>query len=266
MAGITQVTKHIALVGAGPGAADLITLRGLRLLQQADCILYDALVSEDMLVLANANAVKIAVGKRCGKQSTAQHFINKMLVDAAHKYPRVVRLKGGDPMVFGRADEEMQALRQAGLAFTVVPGITTALAAAAELQASLTLRGVSRSIALLTPAVGHGETPHAIEEIMPGADTLVVYMGLKQAAIWAEKLIGQGLRQKNTPVIVAESVSMLHQSYEAMCLSELPNYATNQAAERHGPCLILIGHALEKVCSQQLNTHLRNRQMIGILH
>jgi uroporphyrin-III C-methyltransferase len=248
MKGVEQQTKHVALVGAGPGAADLITLRGLKLLQQADCILHDALVSNELLALANPKAVKIAVGKRCGRQSTAQHFINKMMVDAALKYSRVVRLKGGDPMIFGRADEEMSALRQAGISFTVVPGITTALAAASELKTSLTLRGISRSVALLTPAVGHGETPHTLEEVMPGADTLVVYMGLKQAAIWAKKLIDQGLRQNNTPVIVAESVSMLNQSYETMQLGNLPEYAASEAENRSGPCLILIGHALENAC------------------
>jgi len=239
--------KHVALIGAGPGAADLITLRGMRFIQAADCILHDALVSEELLAMA-PQAVKIAVGKRCGKQSTAQHFINKMLVDAAKKYARVVRLKGGDPMIFGRADEEMTALRQAGIEFEVVPGITTALAAASELQASLTLRGVSRSVALLTPSVGHGETPHALEESIPGADTLVVYMGLKQAAVWAQSLMDAG-RPTTTPVVVAESVSTPNQQFSPMVLSDLVAFATS--GEREGPCLILIGEAL-KAAAQQL--------------
>ncbi|MCE2679392.1 MAG: uroporphyrinogen-III C-methyltransferase [Burkholderiales bacterium] len=250
--------KHVALIGAGPGAADLITLRGMRFIQAADCILHDALVSEELLAMA-PQAVKIAVGKRCGKQSTAQHFINKMLVDAAKKYPRVVRLKGGDPMVFGRADEEMTALREAGIEFEVVPGITTALAAASELQASLTLRGVSRFVALLTPSVGHGETPHAVAESVPGADTLVVYMGLKQAAVWAQGLLDAG-RAASMPVIVAESVSLPHQQFTALSLGELVAFANS--AEREGPCLILIGEAMaaaaERVQGENYWTSLRS--------
>lgn len=241
--------SHVALIGAGPGAADLITVRGLRLLQQAQCILHDALVSEDLLAMAPANAVRIPVGKRCGKQSTAQHFINKQLVDAALKYDRVVRLKGGDPMIFGRADEEMTALRNAGIAFEVVPGITTALAAASELQSSLTLRGVSRSVALLTPAVGHGETPHALADEVPGADTLAVYMGLKQAAVWAESLLAHG-RAADTPVIIAESVSQAQQSYRALTLGQLPGFASlDDSQMREGPCLILIGEAFRARCA-----------------
>lgn len=239
---------HIALIGAGPGAADLITVRGLRLLQQAQCILHDALVSDDLLAMASSDAVLIPVGKRCGKLSTAQHFINKQLVDAARKYERVVRLKGGDPMIFGRADEEMSALREAGFEFEVVPGITTALAAASELQTSLTLRGVSRSVALLTPAVGHGEQAHAMADDIPGADTLAVYMGLKQAAVWAESLLAAG-KPGSTPVIIAESVSQTTQNFTALTLSELPQFAAENtdsgiSAQREGPCLILIGEAL----------------------
>ncbi len=252
---------HIALIGAGPGAADLITVRGLRLLQQAQCILHDALVSEELLSMASPDAVLIPVGKRCGKLSTAQHFINKQLVDAARKYQRVVRLKGGDPMIFGRADEEMTALRDAGFDFEVVPGITTALAAASELQTSLTLRGVARSVALLTPAVGHGEQPHAMADDIPGADTLAVYMGLKQAAFWAESLLQAG-RSADTPVIIAASVSQSDQCFTAVTLAQLPTFAMASAAEtlstqREGPCLILIGEALRarfETLSQQVRT------------
>lgn len=242
--------SHVALIGAGPGAADLITVRGLRLLQQAECILHDALVCDELLAMAHPDAVRIPVGKRCGKQSTAQHFINKQLVDAARKYDRVVRLKGGDPMVFGRADEEMNALQAAGIAFEVVPGITTALAAASELQTSLTLRGVSRSVALLTPAVGHGEIPHTMADEVPGADTLVVYMGLKQAGIWAQTLIESG-RNPDTPVIVAESVSQPTQQFEALTLESLPAWSRSEAtADREGPNLILIGESLRKRWTQ----------------
>ena len=123
----------VYLVGAGPGAADLITVRGAKLLAKADIVFHDALVDPAMLELC-PQAVKIAVGKRCGKLSSAQEFINKRLVDAAHKYQTIVRLKGGDPMLFGRADEEITALENAGIAFEIVPGITAALAGAASMQ------------------------------------------------------------------------------------------------------------------------------------
>ena len=139
----------VYLIGAGPGAADLITVRGARLLGTADVVLHDALVEPAMLEYA-PHARKIAVGKRCGQRSTAQQFINKQIVDAARTHELVVRLKGGDPMLFGRADEEMRALEEAGIDYEVVPGITAALAAAASVKRSLTLRGVSRSVALAT--------------------------------------------------------------------------------------------------------------------
>src|SRR5205823_12048591 len=134
------------LVGAGPGAPDLLTLRAAKLLEAADVVFHDALVHPETLALA-ARAEKIAVGKRCGKHSTAQRFINKRLVDAAQRHAVVVRLKGGDPMLLGRAQEEIGALEAAGVRYEIVPGVTAALAAAAELATSLTQRGVTRSVA-----------------------------------------------------------------------------------------------------------------------
>ena len=129
---------RVYFVGAGPGAADLLTVRAAQLLARADVVLHDALVDQTVLALAS-QARLIPVGKRAHSPSTEQRFINKALVDYARTMKVVVRLKGGDPSIFGRLDEEMQALRAAGVAFEVVPGITAASAAAAELQASLTL-------------------------------------------------------------------------------------------------------------------------------
>src|SRR4051812_19081701 len=139
----------VYLIGAGPGAQDLITVRGARLLAAADVVLHDALVTPEMLELC-PQAKKIAVGKRCGQLSTAQAFINKQMIDAAKKHGLVVRLKGGDPMLFGRADEELRALEEAGIDIEVVPGITTAVAAAAATRQPLTKRGVARSVAFFT--------------------------------------------------------------------------------------------------------------------
>lgn len=146
---ITQGSVYI--VGAGPGAPDLLTLRAARLLARATIVFHDALVHPDTLALA-MNAEHVHVGKRCGRHSTAQHFINKRLIDAARAGHIVVRLKGGDPMIFGRSQEELDALAAAGIEAEVVPGVTAALAAAAELRTSLTRRGSSRSVAFATRA------------------------------------------------------------------------------------------------------------------
>src|SRR5512144_2705916 len=134
---LLAMTGTVYLVGAGPGAPDLLTVRAATLLARADIVFHDALVHPDTLALA-ARAEKIAVGKRCGKHSTAQRFINKRLVDAAHTRSTVVRLKGGDPMLFGRAQEEIAALEAAGVGCEVVPGVTAALAASAQIGISLT--------------------------------------------------------------------------------------------------------------------------------
>src|ERR1700682_3675033 len=147
----------VYLVGAGPGAPDLLTLRAARLLEAADVVLHDALVHPDTLALAR-RARRIDVGKRYGKVSTEQRFINRALIEAARTPGVVVRLKGGDPMIFGRAQEELDALAAAGVDCEVVPGITAALAAAATLGVSLTRRGIARTVAFLTPRVGRGET------------------------------------------------------------------------------------------------------------
>jgi len=166
----------VYLVGAGPGAPDLLTLRAARLLEQADIVFYDALVHPDTIALAK-EAQKFPVGKRCGKHSTAQQFINKRLVDAAKRYGVVVRLKGGDPMMFGRAQEEIAALEEAGIACEVVPGITAALAAAAQIKTSLTQRGSARSITFATPRVGASEPDSTWIGALAAADAGAIYMG-----------------------------------------------------------------------------------------
>ncbi|MFS2017747.1 uroporphyrinogen-III C-methyltransferase, partial [Massilia sp. CT11-108] len=168
----------VYLVGAGPGAADLITVRGARLLGEAEVVLYDALVTPEMLALCR-QAELIPVGKRSGQRSTAQTVINEKLVDAAQRYQRVVRLKGGDPMLFGRADEELRALEEAGIEVEVVPGITTAVAAAAATLQPLTKRGVARSVAFFTSSTAPDEPNHPA---LPETDTLVQYMGGREAA------------------------------------------------------------------------------------
>jgi uroporphyrin-III C-methyltransferase len=239
----------VYLVGAGPGAADLITVRGAKLLERADIVFHDALVDPAMLELC-PQAIKEPVGKRCGKLSSAQHFINKRLVDAAQKYQIIVRLKGGDPMMFGRADEEIHALKKAGIEVEVVPGITAALAGAAAIQQSLTLRGVSRSVAFVTLAqgtenLGYNDDQQPIQN--PQADTLVYYMGRKDAANIAKQLIDNSSQQNNdTPVHILEAVSTQNERHWSSTLGELANGKANDWFDSKLPALIMVGEALRE--------------------
>ena len=235
---MSQSASHygkVYLVGAGPGAADLITVRGARILAQADVVLHDALVTADMLELA-PQAERISVGKRSGQRSTAQLAINQLLVECATRYRNVVRLKGGDPMLFGRADEELQTLEAHGIEVEIVPGISTAFAAAAATRQPLTKRGIARSVAFFTSATA---PQHADELAMPDSDTLIQYMGGKEAIATARKLMAQG-RSPDLPVVIVENCSLPEQSVTRMHLHELEQ----GLGERQGPVLVMIGEAM----------------------
>lgn len=234
---------RVHLVGAGPGDPELLTLRAARLLAQAEVVLHDALVGPAVLALA-PQARLIAVGKRGGRASTAQRFINRALVAAARRYRHVVRLKGGDPTIFGRLDEEMAALRAAGIAFDVVPGVTAACAAAAGLQTSLTLRGVARSLSFVTPRVAAGLAVGAGEAPTGGADTLVVYMAGQLLAGFAAQLVAQG-RPADTPLVVVENASLPGERRWAGTLAR----AADWPGAGGGPVLLLIGSALAQAAT-----------------
>jgi uroporphyrin-III C-methyltransferase len=223
-------------VGAGPGAPDLITLRAAEILKQADIVFHDALVHPETIALAST-AEHVSVGKRCGRHSTAQRFINKRLVDAARKAQIVVRLKGGDPMLFGRAQEEIAALDAAGIEYEIVPGVTAALAASADLGVSLTQRGRARSVVFLTPRVGDGEKPNEWARAASAADTAVIYMGAGQAQIVAHALLAHGV-QPATPVVVVENASLPASRQLRLRLRELPQIAMLGLS---GPALIMLG-------------------------
>jgi uroporphyrin-III C-methyltransferase len=225
----------VYLLGAGPGAADLITVRGARILAQADVVLYDALVTAEMLDLC-PQAEKISVGKRSGQRSTAQTLINRQLVECARKYKLVVRLKGGDPMLFGRADEELRALEAEGIEVEIIPGITAALAAAASTKQPLTRRGIARSVAFFTSSTAPN---HPEQTTLPDCDTLIQYMGGKEAITTAQKLLGQG-RSPDLPVVVVENCSRENERVLRLRLSELEQGLSGC----HGPVLVMIGEAL----------------------
>ncbi len=225
----------VVLIGAGPGAADLITVRGARILAEADVVLHDALVGQQILDLC-PNAIKVPVGKRFGQRSTAQAAINQLLVDYAQQYGLVVRLKGGDPMLFGRADEELAALENAGIDVEVVPGITTAFAAAAATLQPLTKRGIARSVAFFTSSSAP-DLPDTTQ--LPDSDTLVQYMGGQKALQTAELLLAQG-RSPDIPVIIIENCTLPDQRIQRLTLSEL----RQGLSQCSGPVLVMIGAAL----------------------
>jgi uroporphyrin-III C-methyltransferase len=233
----------VYLVGAGPGAADLLTLRAARLLDEADVVFYDALITPEILRLAG-NARKIPVGKRCGRHSTAQRFINKRLADAARDHRVVVRLKGGDPMLFGRAHEELSYLKARGIRVEVVPGVTAALAASADLGVSLTRRGAARTVAFVTPRVAHGEPDSSWVASVLAADTAAIYMGAGEAHAIAAALIAAG-KPAGTPIALVEEASLPTGRVRYATLAELPQLAT-----RGGPTLILVGEVYaEALCA-----------------
>lgn len=232
---------HVALVGAGPGAEDLLTLRAQRLLMQADAILYDALVPEAVVAMGRRDAERIAVGKRKGCHSKTQGQINELLVSFGRAGRRVVRLKSGDPLVFGRAGEEMQALRDAGIPYEVVPGVTAAFAAAADFELPLTLRGVTSSMVFTT---GHdlkgGALPDWAKLAISGA-TVAVYMGRSVAADVAGRLIEAGL-SPDTAVAVVENASLGTRRKLYGTLADLP--ALEDRGDLTGPVMTIIGDAV----------------------
>jgi uroporphyrin-III C-methyltransferase len=251
----TVGTGVVYLVGAGPGAADLLTLRAARLLAEADVVYYDALVPDEILALA-ARAERIAVGKRSGRHSTAQRFINKRLADAARKHRIVLRLKGGDPLVFGRAQEEIDFLRERGIAVQVVPGVTAALAAGADLGVSLTRRGVARSLAFVTPRVGAGEAKSTWIATVLAADTAVIYMGAGEAEAIAQALIAAG-KPRGTPVAVIENASLAEARTALGTLAHLPQLAAQLSG---GPVLIVLGEILRNASGAEQPATARTQQ------
>lgn len=228
---------RVWLVGAGPGAADLLTVRAARLLATADVVLHDALVTPQILTLC-PQALLISVGKRSGQRSTAQALINQQIIECAYRFDHVIRLKGGDPMLFGRADEELVALEAAQVPYEIVPGITTAFAAAASIRQPLTKRGVARNVAFFTSTTAPGEPDQAA---LPGCDTLVQYMGGQEAIATAKRLLDRG-KATQTPVVAIENVSRADERVMRMTLADM----VNGIPDCSGPVLVMIGEALRE--------------------
>lgn len=224
------------IVGAGPGSADLLTLRGRQLLAQAEVVLYDHLVGAEVLDFARRDAQMISVGKQAGRPSITQPQINRLLVQLVKSGKRVCRLKGGDPMIFGRGGEELAALTAAELPFQVVPGVSAAIACAAYAGIPLTLRGVTQTVLLTT---GHTESSVDIGlGKLPPGQTLALYMGVARYAAIADKLLAAG-NDATTPVAVVERGTLPEQRVIATTLGDLG--AATTALAIASPALLLIG-------------------------
>ena len=222
---------HVVFIGAGPGAADLITVRGAARLKQADVVLFDALTDPALRALA-PRARWIDVGKRGFSDSTGQATINALVVKHAREVKVVVRLKGGDPSVFGRLEEELEALTQAGIACEVVPGVTAALAAAAATQRPLTRRGAGRSVSLATAMTREREL-----RASHSADTEVYYMAGKQLAALSRRLLASGWPD-TTPVSAVSRAGWPDQLHSDHTLIDLARAAMLHAGR---PTVVIVG-------------------------
>ncbi len=235
-------TGRASLVGAGPGDPELLTLRAVRVLKRADVILYDALVDPAVLGMARRDARRIDVGKRCGRHAMSQAAINRLIVEHARAGAHVVRLKGGDPFIFGRGGEELDCLRAAGVPVEVIPGVTAACAAAARLGIPLTHRDMARELHFVT---GHGS-----DGAVPGLDwrglaapggTVAAYMASRTLPTVAARLIAAGMAG-STPAVAVENASRADERHLFGTLAELPAMLAEQGFR--GPTLVLIGEVV----------------------
>jgi len=233
-----KAVGRVTLVGAGPGDPDLLTIKALKALQAADVLVHDGLVSGEILDLA-PQARRIDVAKRKSRHTLPQDDINQLLVALAREGLEVVRLKGGDPFLFGRGGEELSACREAGVDCTVVPGVTAALAASAAAGAPLTHRGSAQAVTFVTGHAAHGEPDLDWTALARPNQTVVVYMGVSTAGFIAERLTAAG-RAGSTPALVVENAS---RADERRILTTLAGLATATEGLK-GPALLMVGEAM----------------------
>jgi uroporphyrin-III C-methyltransferase/precorrin-2 dehydrogenase/sirohydrochlorin ferrochelatase len=236
-AGSTHARGEVYLIGAGPGDPDLLTLRALQLLQQSDVVLYDRLVSAAVLARVRRDAERVYVGKETGRHRVTQERIHSLLLEYAGRGLRVARLKGGDPFIFGRGGEELDVLRRAGVAVTVVPGITAALGAAAATGLPLTQRGVAPSVTFVT-ATGDGAEALDWRSLASPLQTVVFYMGVAQLPRIVERLRAHGA-PPDRPVVIVEQATLPGQRLIAGSLSDIEQQA--QHAQVSAPALLIVG-------------------------
>ncbi|WP_123104121.1 uroporphyrinogen-III C-methyltransferase [Acidithiobacillus sulfuriphilus] len=233
--------SKVYLIGAGPGDPELLTLKAARLLQTADILFHDALANPRILDLARPDAQRVDVGKRGGRISTPQLSIQAQMIHAAQRGLQVVRLKGGDPFIFGRGGEECMALRAAGIAYEIVPGITSGMAAAAYAGVPLTYRAVSQSVLLVTGHEAPGAAPVDWRRMAGVADTLVIYMGVERVEKIRDGLLAGGL-SPSTPALAVEWAT-LQQHEVHSTLADLPAQIARNGLK--SPAILVIGAVVE---------------------
>ncbi|MGP1679005.1 MAG: uroporphyrinogen-III C-methyltransferase [Burkholderiales bacterium] len=239
----------IHFIGAGPGDPELLTRKAWRILGEARVILHDALLDREQLKNSFPNARWIDVGKRASRPSVDQRFTCRLMIASAKRGYTVVRLKGGDPAIFGRISEEIEACRSHNIPFEIVPGITAACAAAADLQASLTLRGISRSVVFVTPSVGKHESAGSNGWLKASlaADTVVIYMAGAQAQDVARTLL-QGGKSPMTPLCVVENASQ-EGAREKFTLGQVAQHGLRRYS---GPLTLLVGEAFAAALAEHI--------------
>ena len=247
MDGVSAASKkspggHVALVGAGPGDPDLLTIRAARLIGSAEIVFVDRLVGQGVIELISASAEVVYVGKSKGEHSVPQGEIHRRMIDAAKAGRRVVRLKGGDPFIFGRGGEELEALRAAGIDVEVVPGISSALGCAAAAQIPLTHRDMAQAVTFVTGHAALGQEPDLDWQALARPNqTVVVFMGVGTAGTIAARLVAAG-RDPVTPIAVIENGTRAN---EISAFGQLGNVADLiYAAGINGPALLIIGEVV----------------------
>jgi uroporphyrin-III C-methyltransferase len=251
--GPARAAGEVWLVGAGPGDPELLTLKALRALQGADVVVHDGLVSPAILDLAPAAARRLCVAKRKSRHSYAQDEINRLLVAFAREGLTVVRLKGGDPFIFGRGGEELEACRAAGIVCHVVPGVTAALAAGAAAGAPLTHRGAAQAVTFVTGhAAAGGEPDLDWASLAKPNQTVVIYMGVSTAAAIAARLMAAG-RAGSTPALIVEEASLPSERRIVTTLAGIGVAAESVA----GPALLIVGEAMALASAERPPSALR---------
>jgi uroporphyrin-III C-methyltransferase len=259
VAGVTRFAKQslqpgeVALVGAGPGDPELLTVKALNCLQQADVVLYDYLVSEEIRALIPSDTILVCVGKRAGHHSVPQEKTNQLLVDFAKQGYKVVRIKGGDPFVFGRGGEELEVLADAGVRFQVVPGITAAAGATAYAGIPLTHRDYAQSAIFVTGHLKEESDEMDWSTLARGNQTLVIYMGLMKSHYIQNQLIKHG-RSASTPIAIIERGTQIQQKVFTGELSQL----SDLSKEAQSPSLIVVGEVVR--LSQKLDWFLSSTE------
>ena len=235
-----EKTAKVSLVGAGPGAKDLITVRGLRVLNEADVILYDALISDELLSELRTDIPKIYTGKRCGKHSHTQEEINELIVKYAFEYGHVVRLKGGDPFVFGRANEEIEYVESFGIPVSIIPGISSSIAVPSSQGIPMTKRGVSNSFWVMTATKKDGTFSQDLKFAAKSSTTMVILMGIRKLNQIIDEV--SKYRGRMTPVAVIQNGTTPNERCVVATLKTINKYTSTIETNMHG--IIVIGNVV----------------------